>query len=95
MTLLQRFQEFSKNNPVAPDSSLIKEFALTGLSSEAGKLHKLCQDGKSSDAKEAFCSSTAMILWYLANLSSDMGLDFNSVGEEGFSKIVSLFEKRG
>ena len=95
MTLLQKIEDFSKNNPVAPDSSLMKEFALTGLSSEVGKLNKICQNSKTSDAKDAFCNSTAMILWYLANISRDMGLDFNNVGEEGFARIVSLFEKRG
>ena len=95
MTLLQKIEEFSKNNPVAPDSSLTKEFALTGLSSEVGKLNKLSQNPNSSDAKDAFSNSTAMILWYLANISRDMGLDFNTVGEEGFAKVVSLFEKRG
>ena len=94
-TLLQRIEEFSKKNPVAPDASLTKEFALTGLSSEVGKLNKLCQNHQGSDAQDAFCNSTAMILWYLANISRDMGLDFNKVGEEGFSEIVSLFEKRG
>ena len=95
MTLLQKIEEFSKNNPVAPDSSQTKEFALTGLSSEVGKLNKLFQNPNNSDAKDAFCNSTAMILWYLANISRDMGLDFNTVGEEGFAEVVSLFEKRG
>ena len=95
MTLLQRIEEFSKNNPVAPDKSLTKEFALSGLSSEVGKLNKLCQNTKSSDARNAFCNSTAMISWYLANISGDLGLDFNAAGEEGFSHMLSLFEKRG
>lgn len=95
MTLLQRVEAFSKNNPVATNSSRTKEFALAGLASELGNLNKLCQNRQSSDAKDAFCHSTAMILWYLANISRDMGLDFNTVGEAGFSKIVSLFEKRG
>jgi hypothetical protein len=95
MTLFQRVEEFSKNNPVAPDCSRTKEFALTGLSSEVGNLTKLCQSRQSGDVKEAFCNSTAMILWYLANISGAMDLDFNTVGEEGFSRMVSLFEKRG
>ncbi|HET7623853.1 MAG TPA: hypothetical protein VFM25_01220 [Verrucomicrobiae bacterium] len=95
MSTLKKFEFLAEHNPVAPDRALTGEFALTGLSSEVGRLRKLCQKTTSSDSKAAFEHSTAMILWYLANLSRDLNFDFERSVENGLAVVSSEFERRG
>jgi hypothetical protein len=92
---LKKFEFLAEHSPVAPDRALTGEFALTGLSSEVGRLNKLFQNPESFDSKSAFERSTAMILWYLANLSRDLNLYFEHSVENGLALISSEFEKRG
>lgn len=95
MSTLKQFEFLAEHNPVAPDRASTAEFAVTGLSSEVGGLNKLCQNATSSDSKAAFEHSTAMILWYLANLSRHLNLDLERSVENGLASVSAEFEKRG
>ena len=96
----KEYQEKAKETAVYPKTEPSWIYPLLGLAGETGeifeKLKKVIRDekGKISDEKlDLLKKEIGDVLWYLATLSTELGLDFNQIAEENIQKLFSRKER--
>jgi NTP pyrophosphatase (non-canonical NTP hydrolase) len=95
------YQTQVKKTAIYPNVGNNIAYPVLGLNGEAGevaeKVKKLIRDseGKLDDFhREELVKELGDVLWYVAALSFELGVDLNTVAEKNISKLTSR-EKRG
>lgn len=97
------YQKKSRKHAFYPDQNSEKSFKylVFGITGEAGELaehfkHALRDEGDklSIERKEKIVKELADILWYLANICTELGVNFNEIPKIGLRKIKERL-KRG
>jgi NTP pyrophosphatase (non-canonical NTP hydrolase) len=92
----EEYQTRSRSTALYPDIGARYIYPTLGLSNEAGevagKIKKVFRDraGVLSDAdRDALKGELGDVLWYLAQLCTDLGLSFDEVAEANLAKLAS------
>ena len=93
---LSEYQERSRATAVYPDAGSNLLYPTLGLCGEAGevaeKIKKMIRDdaGELSDERQAALSKElGDVLWYLAQLATESGLDLEAIAEANLAKLLS------
>jgi NTP pyrophosphatase (non-canonical NTP hydrolase) len=94
--LLADYQSRSRATAVYPDAGDNLLYPTLGLCGEAGevaeKIKKMVRDdgGTLSDARrEALSKELGDVLWYVAQLASEAGLDLDEIAGDNLAKLLS------
>ena len=97
----KEYQKKSRKTAIYPQKGKNFVYPTLGLVGEAGeiaeKIKKAIRDdgGKISNARrEEIVKEMGDVLWYLAQLATELGVSFNQVAEENLKKLFSR-KKRG
>lgn len=95
---LNQYQELARSTAIYPTEHRIVYPAL-GLAGEAGevaeKIKKMLRDGTpEEDVQVALAKELGDVLWYIANMASDMGLSLSDIAEINVQKLANR-EKKG
>ncbi len=97
----QEYQEQSRETAVYPDKGNNFVYPTLGLAGEAGevaeKIKKVLRDGNgivSPEKKEEIKKELGDVLWYLSNLSKELGISLEDVAQNNLDKLRSR-QKRG
>ena len=98
---LNDYQRESRKTALYPNVGRNAIYPTLGLVGEAGevadKIKKILRDNKGVfdlDSKEAIKLELGDVLWYVAQLSSELGYELNEVASANLSKLSSR-KKRG
>ncbi|WP_320664514.1 nucleoside triphosphate pyrophosphohydrolase family protein [Prochlorococcus sp. MIT 1223] len=98
---LNHYQHNSRRTALYPDLGNNPIYPTLGLAGEAGevadKVKKILRDNNGifdPDAKEAIKLELGDVLWYVAQLSSELGFELNDVAQANLDKLASR-AKRG
>ena len=98
---LNDYQRESRKTALYPEVGSNAIYPTLGLVGEAGevadKIKKILRDNKGVfdlDSKEAIKLELGDVLWYVAQLSSELGYELNEVASANLSKLSSR-KKRG
>ena len=93
---LSDYQQRSRATAVYPDAGENLTYPALGLCGEAGeaaeKVKKALRDdgGELTPARrEALAAELGDVLWYLAQLATEAGLDLDEIAEENLEKLLS------
>jgi NTP pyrophosphatase (non-canonical NTP hydrolase) len=93
---LSDYQERSRATAVYPDAGSNITYPALGLCGEAGeaaeKVKKAIRDdgGRLTPARrEALAAELGDVLWYLAQLATEAGVDLDEIAEENLHKLLS------
>jgi NTP pyrophosphatase (non-canonical NTP hydrolase) len=96
----QEYQDESRKTAIYPDKDNNFIYPTLGLAGEAGevaeKVKKVLRDGNgivSPEKKEEIKKELGDVLWYLANLSKELGISLEDVAESNLSKLKSRQER--
>lgn len=96
----KEFQERAGDTAFYPNAGKNYVYPTLGLSGEAGeianKIKKIERDngGVITDAvRETVKAELGDLLWYVARLGTELGLDMNSIAEENIAKLASRKER--
>lgn len=93
-TLFDDYQEWSRTTAIYPEDDA-RNYLTLGLVSEAGevagKVKKYIRDD--SWDQDAFISELGDVLWYLARLADEVGVDLSYVAQANRDKLESRKER--
>lgn len=96
----KEYQKKAKETAIYPKTEPCWIYPLMGLAGESGevfeKLKKVIRDENSKISEEKLQllkKELGDVLWYLAMLSTELGLDFDEVAEENIKKLASRKER--
>jgi len=95
---LNDYQDQANDTAIYPTSSRLTYPAL-GLTGEAGevadKVRKIVRDGKTLDARERIeiAKEVGDVLWYIAALARDLGVDMETMARMNLEKIANRAER--
>ena len=97
---LAEYQNQSRTTAVYPNAGANLTYPALGLCGEAGeaaeKVKKAIRDdgGPLTPARrEALAAELGDVLWYLAQLATEAGLDLDEIAEENLHKLLSRRER--
>ncbi len=100
MTSFVDYQRKSRETAIYPDLGRNFVYPTLGLSGEAGevaeKIKKVLRDkgGKIDDETRAVVEKElGDVLWYVAQLATELGLDLGAVAEKNLAKLASRKER--
>jgi NTP pyrophosphatase (non-canonical NTP hydrolase) len=100
MTSFVDYQVKSRQTAIYPDLGANFVYPTLGLSGEAGevaeKIKKVLRDkgGKIDDETRAVVEKElGDVLWYVAQLATELGLDLGAVAEKNLAKLASRKER--
>jgi len=100
MTTFGDYQRKSRETAIYPDAGRNFVYPTLGLSGEAGevaeKIKKVLRDrgGKIDDETRAVVEKElGDVLWYVAQLATELGLDLGAVAEKNLAKLASRKER--
>ena len=92
---LNDYQNRARATAIYPRHTALA-YCVLGLTGEAGevadKVKKIIRDNDgvlTKESKQEIAKELGDVLWYLANLSAELGLDLQSVAEMNIQKLVS------
>ena len=78
-------------------SAYNKNYPLLNLSGEVGELHSLIakamRDGEKTDHAQNVCKELGDILWMIAAIAEDNGMELNTIAELNIKKLTSRKER--
>tara|TARA_Y100001968_G_C19151594_1_gene616442 strand:- start:283 stop:612 length:330 start_codon:yes stop_codon:yes gene_type:complete len=93
---LNHYQKQSRTTALYPDVGSNAIYPTLGLVGESGevadKVKKILRDKNGifdSDSKEAIKLELGDVLWYIAQLSTELGFDLNDVADSNLKKLKS------
>lgn len=96
----EEYQEKSQKTAVYPDKGKNITYATLGLVGEAGeianKVKKVFRDdaGVVTDEKKTeLRKEIGDVLWYLSQLSTELGLSFDQLAQENLDRLYSRLER--
>jgi NTP pyrophosphatase (non-canonical NTP hydrolase) len=97
----QEYQEESRKTAIYPNKDNNFIYPTLGLAGEAGevaeKIKKVLRDGNgivSPEKKEELTKELGDVLWYVANLSKELGISLEDVAKNNIEKLQSR-QQRG
>ena len=97
----QDYQKLSRQTAVYPQAGNNIVYPVLGLNGEAGevaeKVKKVIRDKKGHFAKEdkkAISKELGDVLWYIAQIATELDLDLNEIAKNNLQKLISR-KKRG
>ena len=97
---LAEYQRLSRATAVYPNAGANLTYPALGLCGEAGesaeKVKKAIRDdgGRLTPARrEELAAELGDVLWYLAQLATEAGLDLDEIAEENLHKLLSRRER--
>ena len=92
---LNDYQNRARATAIYPRHTALA-YCVLGLTGEAGevadKVKKIIRDNDgvlTKESKQEIAKELGDVLWYLANLSAELGFDLQSVAEMNIQKLVS------
>ncbi len=97
MMHLDVYQQVAATYAIYPERSLVT-YPMLGLTSEvgelAGKMKKMMRDGGDPDVYlRSMRSELGDVLWYVAQLATDLGFNFDDIAEENLAKLYDRKER--
>lgn len=96
----KEYQEKSRKTAIYPHTGESYVYPTLGLASEAGevsgKIKKVIRDkgGKIDDkTREAIKHELGDVLWYVAQLATELGLSMDDIAEKNIEKLYSRMER--
>jgi NTP pyrophosphatase (non-canonical NTP hydrolase) len=93
---IERYQEYARDTAVYPmqTAKAALSYSALGLAGEAGeianKFKKILRGDKSVDAaREELVAELGDVLWYVANMASDLGVSLDKVAIYNLNKLQS------
>jgi NTP pyrophosphatase (non-canonical NTP hydrolase) len=97
---LSDYQQRSRATAVYPDAGRNLTYPALGLCGEAGeaaeKVKKALRDDGgvlTEERRAALAGELGDVLWYVAQLATEAGLDLDAIAEENLSKLLSRRER--
>lgn len=97
---LSDYQRLSRRTAVYPNAGSDLTYPALGLCGEAGetaeKVKKTLRDDGgvlTDERREALAKELGDVLWYLAQLATEAGLELDRVAEENLDKLLSRKER--
>jgi NTP pyrophosphatase (non-canonical NTP hydrolase) len=94
--LLSDYQRRSRATAVYPDAGSNLTYPALGLCGEAGetaeKVKKVIRDDAgvlTDERREALAAELGDVLWYLAQLATEAGLELDAIAEQNLDKLLS------
>jgi NTP pyrophosphatase (non-canonical NTP hydrolase) len=92
----QEYQTFSRKTAIYPDKDNNFIYPTLGLAGEAGevaeKIKKVIRDGNgivSDEKKEEITKELGDVMWYVANLSTELKISLEDVASKNIEKLQS------
>jgi len=92
----QEYQDEARKTAIYPNKDNNFIYPTLGLAGEAGevaeKIKKVIRDGNgivSEEKKEEITKELGDVLWYVANLSKELGISLETVAERNIEKLKS------
>ena len=92
----KEYQELAKTTATYPNIGNNYVYPTLGLAGETGevaeKIKKIIRDNNGiidSEKKEEIAKELGDVLWYLAQLGTELKLDFNYIAEKNLEKLKS------
>lgn len=86
------YQTWSNSTAIYPKDRAL-EYTALGLASEAGevagKIKKLIRDGDTYEGREAAIGELGDVLWYLARVSEELGVNLSEIALSNQAKLNS------
>jgi NTP pyrophosphatase (non-canonical NTP hydrolase) len=99
--LISEYQELSRRTATYPDAGDNIVYPTLGLAGEAGevseKVKKLLRDDggvMSDERREALAGELGDVLWYVAQVATEAGLDLQEIAQGNLDKLLSR-QRRG
>jgi NTP pyrophosphatase (non-canonical NTP hydrolase) len=99
--LISEYQELSRRTATYPDAGDNIVYPTLGLAGEAGevseKVKKLLRDDggvMSDERRQALAGELGDVLWYVAQVATEAGLDLQEVAQSNLDKLLSR-QQRG
>jgi NTP pyrophosphatase (non-canonical NTP hydrolase) len=99
--LISEYQELSRRTATYPGAGDNIVYPTLGLAGEAGevaeKVKKLLRDDggvMSADRREALAGELGDVLWYVAQVATEAGLDLEEIAQGNLDKLLSR-QQRG
>jgi NTP pyrophosphatase (non-canonical NTP hydrolase) len=99
--LISEYQELSRRTATYPDAGDNIVYPTLGLAGEAGevaeKVKKLLRDDDgvmSRERREALAGELGDVLWYVAQVATEAGLDLEEIAQGNLDKLLSR-QQRG
>ena len=99
--LISEYQELSRRTATYPGAGDNIVYPTLGLSGEAGevaeKVKKLLRDDDgvmSDERREALAGELGDVLWYVAQVATEAGLDLEEIAQGNLDKLLSR-QRRG
>lgn len=96
----KEYQEKSRKTAMYPDAGKNWVYPVMGLCGEAGevadKMKKVMRDDKnivSAEKKEEVKKELGDVLWYVAQLATELGLTLDEIAENNIEKLYSRMER--
>jgi NTP pyrophosphatase (non-canonical NTP hydrolase) len=97
---LSEYQRRSRTTAVYPDAGSNLTYPALGLCGEAGeaaeKVKKAIRDDGgvlTDERREALAAELGDVLWYVAQLATEAGLDLDELAESNLEKLLSRRER--
>jgi NTP pyrophosphatase (non-canonical NTP hydrolase) len=97
---LSEYQQRSRATAVYPDAGANLTYPALGLCGEAGeaaeKVKKALRDDGgvlTEERRAALAAELGDVLWYVAQLATEAGLDLDTIADENLSKLLSRQER--
>lgn len=97
----REYQRASRRTAIYPDQGRNFVYPTLGLAGEAGevadKIKKVLRDANgqlTDDQRQAIAAELGDVLWYLAQLATELGLDLDVIVADNLTKLVSR-QQRG
>ena len=98
---ISEYQELSRRTATDPDAGENIIYATLGLAGEAGevaeKVKKLLRDDAgvlSDERRDALAGELGDVLWYVAQVATEAGLDLEQIAQGNLDKLLSR-QRRG
>jgi NTP pyrophosphatase (non-canonical NTP hydrolase) len=97
---LSHYQHRSRATAVYPDAGENLTYPALGLCGEAGecaeKVKKAIRDdggALTEERRDALAAELGDVLWYMAQLATEAGLDLDEIAEDNLAKLLSRKER--
>lgn len=96
----EEYQKFSRQTAIYPNKDNNFVYPTLGLAGEAGevaeKIKKVLRDGDgivSDEKREEIKKELGDVLWYLANLSTELKISLDDVALKNIEKLQSRYQR--
>ncbi len=97
---IKEYQKLSRKTAIYPEAGKNYIYPTLGLVGESGevaeKIKKVIRDKKGiidEENKEAIKKELGDVLWYIAQLATELGLDLSEIAEKNIEKLYSRLER--